>query len=255
MCSCISNRISGRTVPMGQWQTGTALACGSMCRGRKAAGEVALRSADPFDKPAVDPRYLSDQRDLDLTVDAVLACREIGTAEAFQRIGTREIWPGPTARGRAEVAGFVRAMASTIWHPAAPAGWVSMQWRWWTPGCGCGAWRGSGGGCVDHAKCGQRQYQCYLHHDRAKGGGDGAGPVTFRGKTEKHGFSAKNNRMGGGVDMIEGSCHCGLVQWRFAGEPELATACNCTICRRYGVLWAYDYEGRPSRSPARRRPI
>ncbi len=21
------------------------------------------------------------------------------------------------------------------------------------------------------------------------------------------------------------------------------TACNCTLCRRYGVLWAYDYEG------------
>jgi hypothetical protein len=21
------------------------------------------------------------------------------------------------------------------------------------------------------------------------------------------------------------------------------TACNCTLCRRYGALWAYDYEG------------
>lgn len=43
--------------------------------------------------------------------------------------------------------------------------------------------------------------------------------------------------------MIQGSCHCGKVQWRFEGEPESATACNCTVCRRYGVLWAYDYEG------------
>jgi hypothetical protein len=25
--------------------------------------------------------------------------------------------------------------------------------------------------------------------------------------------------------------------------PEGATACNCTACRRYGVLWGYDYEG------------
>jgi hypothetical protein len=24
--------------------------------------------------------------------------------------------------------------------------------------------------------------------------------------------------------------------------PESVTACNCTLCRRYGVLWAYDYE-------------
>ena len=43
--------------------------------------------------------------------------------------------------------------------------------------------------------------------------------------------------------MIEGSCHCGAVRWQFAGIPEGATACNCTICRRYGVLWAYDFEG------------
>ncbi len=42
--------------------------------------------------------------------------------------------------------------------------------------------------------------------------------------------------------MIEGSCHCGAVHWSFAGIPDGATACNCTVCRRYGVLWAYDYE-------------
>ena len=43
--------------------------------------------------------------------------------------------------------------------------------------------------------------------------------------------------------MIEGSCLCGAVQWRFEGMPDGATACNCTACRRYGVLWAYDYDG------------
>jgi len=33
------------------------------------------------------------------------------------------------------------------------------------------------------------------------------------------------------------------VHWKFRGKPEAATACNCTVCRRYGVLWAYDFEG------------
>jgi len=42
--------------------------------------------------------------------------------------------------------------------------------------------------------------------------------------------------------MIDGSCLCGAVRWTFAGQPDGATACNCTACRRYGVLWAYDYE-------------
>jgi hypothetical protein len=43
--------------------------------------------------------------------------------------------------------------------------------------------------------------------------------------------------------MIQGSCLCGAVRWQFEGEPDGATACNCTACRRYGLLWAYDYEG------------
>lgn len=42
--------------------------------------------------------------------------------------------------------------------------------------------------------------------------------------------------------MIEGSCLCGAVGWQFDGMPKAATTCNCTACRRYGVLWAYEYE-------------
>ena len=42
--------------------------------------------------------------------------------------------------------------------------------------------------------------------------------------------------------MIEGSCLCSAVTWAFDDIPESATACNCTACRRYGALWAYDYE-------------
>jgi hypothetical protein len=43
--------------------------------------------------------------------------------------------------------------------------------------------------------------------------------------------------------MLEGSCLCGQVRWRFDAEPEGATACNCTACRRFGVLWIYGHEG------------
>ncbi|WP_420858444.1 GFA family protein [Marivivens marinus] len=43
--------------------------------------------------------------------------------------------------------------------------------------------------------------------------------------------------------MIEGRCHCGAVHWRFDRLPERATTCNCTVCRRYGSIWAYDWEG------------
>jgi hypothetical protein len=43
--------------------------------------------------------------------------------------------------------------------------------------------------------------------------------------------------------MLEGACLCGSVRWQLKEMPESATACNCTACRRYGVLWAYGYEG------------
>ena len=42
--------------------------------------------------------------------------------------------------------------------------------------------------------------------------------------------------------MLQGSCHCSSVKWKFDYVPEGATACNCTVCRRYGALWIYDYE-------------
>ena len=42
--------------------------------------------------------------------------------------------------------------------------------------------------------------------------------------------------------MINGSCHCGSVSWQLDSLPTSATACNCTVCRRYGVLWAYGFE-------------
>ena len=43
--------------------------------------------------------------------------------------------------------------------------------------------------------------------------------------------------------MTRGSCLCGAVNWEFRGEIPDATICNCSACRRYGVLWAYDYDG------------
>lgn len=42
--------------------------------------------------------------------------------------------------------------------------------------------------------------------------------------------------------MLKGSCHCGNASWTLEGDPGSITICNCTLCRRYGALWAYDFE-------------
>jgi hypothetical protein len=39
--------------------------------------------------------------------------------------------------------------------------------------------------------------------------------------------------------MLEASCHCGTVKIEIPRKPRTLTDCNCSICRRYGTLWAY----------------
>ena len=39
--------------------------------------------------------------------------------------------------------------------------------------------------------------------------------------------------------MPTATCHCGAIKVEVPREPESVTECNCSICRRYGVLWAY----------------
>ncbi len=48
----------------------------------------------------------------------------------------------------------------------------------------------------------------------------------------------------GGAFMIQASCHCGEVVLDIAEAPSEIIECNCSICRRYGVLRAYYAPGR-----------
>jgi hypothetical protein len=43
--------------------------------------------------------------------------------------------------------------------------------------------------------------------------------------------------------VLEGSCHCGAVRITIPRKPRRITSCTCSICRRYGALWAYYGSG------------
>jgi hypothetical protein len=43
--------------------------------------------------------------------------------------------------------------------------------------------------------------------------------------------------------MHEGSCHCGAVRLTLPSTPTVATACNCSLCRRIGGPWVYFESG------------
>lgn len=38
---------------------------------------------------------------------------------------------------------------------------------------------------------------------------------------------------------VQAACHCGAVTLALSASPTEVTQCNCSLCRRYGVLWAY----------------
>lgn len=39
--------------------------------------------------------------------------------------------------------------------------------------------------------------------------------------------------------MFTGQCHCGNVRFSAQHQPQSLTECNCSLCFRYGSIWAY----------------
>jgi len=39
--------------------------------------------------------------------------------------------------------------------------------------------------------------------------------------------------------MLTASCHCGNISIVANNKPQTLTSCNCSICNRYGAIWAY----------------
>jgi choline dehydrogenase len=83
----------------------------------ESRGEVMLRSADPFDTPAIHPNHLATPGDLATLRAAVRIARQIGEQPALAswRIGEDE--PGPDIEDDAALDTWLRAHASTIFHP------------------------------------------------------------------------------------------------------------------------------------------
>lgn len=54
--------------------------------------------------------------------------------------------------------------------------------------------------------------------------------------------------------VITASCHCGQAKLEVVRAPRTLTDCNCSICRRYGALWAY-YKAGSVRLLYRRRDV
>jgi choline dehydrogenase len=83
----------------------------------ESRGEVRLASADPLAPPLIDPRYLSSEIDTRTLRAAVRITRRIAEQGALAPFRGAEMRPGGNVSSDAEIDGWVRNTAETIYHP------------------------------------------------------------------------------------------------------------------------------------------
>lgn len=86
----------------------------------RSHGRIGLHDADPRHAPRIEANYLSDPDgfDLKMMVECARLSREILAQAAFDPWRGAPIFPARTNLSDTELAGFVRAKAETIYHPA-----------------------------------------------------------------------------------------------------------------------------------------
>ncbi|MEM9436391.1 MAG: GMC family oxidoreductase N-terminal domain-containing protein [Pseudomonadota bacterium] len=82
----------------------------------QSRGEVFLQSADPLAAPGIDPRYLSDSRDLETLTKGAEMAREIMHAPALATWRGQEIGP-KGEMSKADWERLIRGKSDTIYHP------------------------------------------------------------------------------------------------------------------------------------------
>ncbi len=83
----------------------------------KSKGEIKLRSRDPRERPAVFFNYLSDPHDVQELVEGMSLMNELLTQPAFDEFRGSRITPAPAITTRTELENWIRANASTDYHP------------------------------------------------------------------------------------------------------------------------------------------
>src|SRR5262249_59834573 len=89
----------------------------SVCQLRpERRGFVRIKSPDPREPPAIQPRYLSSQFDRDTVVAGLKLLRRIMSQPAMRRYIAEERAPDPRCTSDAELLAFARATGTTVFH-------------------------------------------------------------------------------------------------------------------------------------------
>jgi choline dehydrogenase len=79
-------------------------------------GHVLVRTPDPHDQPAINPRYLAEDTDRRAIVGGLRFLRRLFAAPALARHVIAENLPGPGVQSDDELLDYARSTGSTVYH-------------------------------------------------------------------------------------------------------------------------------------------
>ena len=82
-----------------------------------STGRVTLRSKNPADDPIIENNYLSNSSEIREFIDSIQLMRKVLSQPALAEHLTEELGPGPQATSDEALEKYVRADASSCFHP------------------------------------------------------------------------------------------------------------------------------------------
>jgi len=83
----------------------------------ESRGEIGLKSADPFDDPAIRANYLATEEDRRALHEGVRLARELADQPSLRVLRGEEYAPGAAVQSTTEIDAWIRSAAETIYHP------------------------------------------------------------------------------------------------------------------------------------------
>ena len=83
-----------------------------------SSGYVKLKSADPFDKPIIQPNYLEEESDRRVLLAGMKLARQVLRSKPMEPYFLEEMFPGPDVVTDDELIDSVKGRGTTTFHPA-----------------------------------------------------------------------------------------------------------------------------------------
>ncbi len=89
-------------------------------------GRLTITTSNPTVPPRIEPNYLSNQTDLQSTIQAVRLARELASKEPLASFITGELLPGTKRESDESIAKSIERFAQTLYHPVGTAADVNL---------------------------------------------------------------------------------------------------------------------------------